>query len=305
MKLIIQIPCLNEEFTLPTVLNALPRKLQSFPNLSIEWLIIDDGSTDNTVEVAKRLGVDHIVKLTSNKGLATAWKEGIKKSLSENADIIINLDADNQYSINNLPDLIKPIVDGKADMVIGYRTFEKIPYFSKTKCILQRLGSKFVSFLSGEKIKDATSGYRAYSRKAASSLHVYSKYTYTLETILHATSLNLTIVQVPINVNDKMRESRLLKSNLSYISKSILTLSHIFLLYNPFKTFSLLSLLFIIPGVLLSLRFLYHYIYFGGQGMIQSLIISSILLFIGFQLIVAGILSHLININRKLIESVK
>jgi len=309
IKVILQIPCYNEEHSLPITYAALKPILEltyiSGKPVDIETLIIDDGSTDKTIEIARSLGINHIVKLTSHKGLATGWKEGILACLALKADVIVNLDADNQYCASHLPNLIGPVIEGRAEMVIGARDFDAIPYFSPLKRLLQRMGSWFVSKVSGLKIQDATSGYRAYSAKAASLLNVFSKYTYTLETILHAGDLNLTVLCVPVTTNDKLRESRLLKSNWSYIKKSLLTISRIFLLYNPLLCFSALSILFAIPAVILALRFICYYFSTGGAGMIQSLILCAILSFSSLVCVSIGILAHLVGINRRLLERIR
>ncbi len=304
LKLIIQIPCFNEEHSLPITWECLPKSLPEFPNVDIFTLIIDDGSTDNTVKVAKKLGIDYIITQTGHKGLAKGWSTGIQACLNYNADIIINLDADNQYDASAIPNLIRPILEGKADMVIGARKFDEIPYFSPTKRRLQKLGSWCVSQISGLHIEDATSGFRAYSRYAASCLNVFSNYTYTLETILHAGEMKLTVVNVPVNSNAKLRESRLLKSMSSYIRKSLITLVRIGILYSPFKFFLFLSTIFFIPGVLLGLRFITYWVFNNGEGKIQSLILCAVLLLISVQLLGLGILAYLSSTNRSILEKV-
>jgi glycosyltransferase involved in cell wall biosynthesis len=305
IKVILQIPCYNEENSLPITLEAL-KVLKLHPiiggkTINYELLIIDDGSHDNTIKVAQELGVHHIVKLPSHKGLATGWKEGITAALFLNADVIVNLDADNQYGAECIPALIEPILNGTADMVIGARNFDKIDYFSPTKRLLQRVGSWFVSTVAGLKITDATSGFRAYNIRAAALLNVFSKYTYTLETILHAGACGLTVKCVPVTTNDKLRESRLLKSNWSYIKKSLLTLSRVFLHYNPLLCFSLVASVFLLPSVGLIVRFLLHY-FSGGTGLVQSLIIGSMLFCAALLSFAVGIVAHLVALNRRLLE---
>lgn len=304
-KIIIQIPCLNEEEHLPITTKSLPRTFPKFPNLKVEWLIIDDGSTDKTVEVAKDLGFDHIISHTSNQGLAEAWKTGLKNCLELGADYIVNVDADNQYSLDNLEDLITPVVKGESDLSIGCRDFFNIPYFSKFKSCLQIIGTKTVSLFSGVKLKDATSGYRALNRKAAASFNVFSSYTYTLETILQAGYLKLKVSNVPVGINPQLRKSRLLKSNFSYVKRSAITILQVFLLYNPLLSFSFLSLLFMIPAFLLGVRFLIHYITMPSTGIIQSLILCSVLALTSVQLFVLGLIAQVISFNRRLLEELR
>jgi len=235
MKLIIQIPCYNEEKTLPITFNDLPKKLDNIDE--IDYVIINDGSTDNTVEVAKKLGIKHIINIKKNQGLANAFKCGLKYAIEQNADIIVNTDADNQYCGADIEKLIKPIINGEADIVIGVRPINYIEHFSYLKKKLQQLGSWFVRIISKTNVIDATSGFRAYSRNAALQINIYTDFTYTLETIILAAKKKLIIKNVPISVNKKLRESRLFKSNFQYILKSVKTIIRLTLLYEPLKIY--------------------------------------------------------------------
>jgi len=304
MKLIIQIPCLNEAKSLPITLKELPRKVKGFKK--VEWLIIDDGSTDETSKVAKSLGVDHIVRFTKTKGLAKGFMAGIEASLQLGADVIINTDADNQYSAKNIPDLLKPILDKKADIVIGARPINSIAHFSLSKKLLQKLGSWVVRISSGTSIEDAPSGFRAMTRDAALRLNVFNSYTYTLETIIQAGQKNMVIVTVPIKVNKDMRPSRLLKSIPTYIHKSISTIIRIFAVYRPFRFFISIGFSLFLIGSLIGIRFLI--LFFNGQssqGHIQSLILASIFIGMGFQTMILAFIADLIGVNRKLLEEVQ
>lgn len=300
MKLIIQIPCYNEETTLPEVVNDLPKELAGVD--TIEYLVIDDGSSDRTVEVAQQIGVHHVLSLGSNRGLAHAFSAGIQKCLDLGADIIVNTDGDNQYSGHCIGDLIAPVVEGKLDMVIGARPIEDIKHFSWLKKRLQRVGSKVVQKFSGTKIPDTTSGFRAYSADAAMRLHVFNRYTYTLETIIQAGHMNMMIGHVPIKTNAKTRESRLISSIPKYISRSMSIIIRSYITYQPFKTFFYCSLIPALAGIGLCGRFLYYYINQAASGKIQSLILAAILLIIAFNLFTLGIVADLISANRKLIQ---
>ena len=300
MKLIIQIPCLNEENSLPTTLRDLPNAIDGVDK--IETLIIDDGSTDQTAEVARRLGVSHIVRHTNNKGLAEAFMSGIDACLKLGADIIVNTDGDNQYNGKDIADLISPILLGKADMVVGDRQVNGIPHFSFMKKRLQTLGSWVVQHVSDTKIPDTTSGFRAFSREAALKMNIISRFTYTLENIIQAGKSNIAITHVPIRTNPKMRESRLFGSIPKYVKRSVATIFRIYTMYEPLKTFSLIGGSVFGFGALVSLRFLYFYITGDGGGHIQSLILSAVLMLIGFQVTMIGLLADLIRGNRRLIE---
>lgn len=303
MKLVIQIPCYNEEKSLPVTLSALPKVIDGIDD--IEILIINDGSTDNTVSVAKSLGVSNIVEMPHNCGLAKAFSAGISKALEMNADIIVNTDADNQYSADDIEKLIKPILDKEADIVIGSRPISKIKQFSLMKKTLQKLGSYVMRLVSSSNVEDAPSGFRAFSRFAAVQLNVFDNYTYTLETIIQAKAKGLVIKSVPINVNPDMRKSKLVKNIFDYIIRSVFTMLRIFLIYRPFRFFSIIGSIFLLIGLILGVRFLYFYIFSSGAGHIQSLILSAILLIIGVQIMVIAILSELISINRKLLEDIQ
>jgi glycosyltransferase involved in cell wall biosynthesis len=300
MKLIIQIPCYNEEATLGITLSALPRQLPGID--AVEWLVIDDGSTDGSGEVARTHGVDHLVRLPRNGGLARAFMAGIEASLREGADIIVNTDADNQYNAKEIPKLIKPILEGGADIVIGARPIDEIKHFSLTKKFLQRLGSWVVRRASGTDIPDATSGFRALNRNAAMRLNLFNKYSHTLETIIQVGHQGMAVTSVPIITNEELRPSRLVKSIPHYIGSSILTITRIFMTYRPFNFFAIPGVISFSIGMLLSLRFLYFYIAGNGSGHVQSLILAALLLGTGFFLCVVGLLADLISVNRQLLE---
>ena len=300
MKLIIQIPCLNEEESLPKTLADLPKRIDGVD--TIEILIIDDGSTDRTSQVARENGVHHFVRFTKHQGLARAFYAGLDAALKAGADIIVNTDADNQYKGCDIPQLVKPILEGKADIVIGNRDIENVKQFSWVKKRLQRLGSWVVRHLAESTISDATTGFRAYSREAALKLNIISDYTYTLETIIQAEHKDLAIVNITITTNEVKRQSRLFKSIPEYIKRSFLTIIRIYSMFNPFRLFLTLGMAFICMGVLVSVRFLFYYLLGEGDGKIQSLIFAAVFLIIGFQMIVVGIISDLISANRRLIE---
>lgn len=303
MKLIIQIPCYNEADTLPITLKALPRSMKGFD--SVEWLIINDGSTDNTVEVAKANGVDHIVSFTKNQGLARAFIAGLDACIKLGADVIVNTDADNQYNSADIPLLLEPILNGKAEIVVGERPISEIRHFSLVKKLLQKLGSLVVRLTSKTSIPDAPSGFRAISREAAMRLNVFNDYTYTLEMIIQAGQKNMAIVSVPIRTNENLRPSRLVTSIPRYIKRSIVTIVRIFVVYKPFRFFMTIGLLLITSGLLISLRFLYYFLTTGGEGHVQSLILASILLGIGFQTVLVAFLADLQAVNRRLMEDIQ
>lgn len=302
MKLIVQIPCLNEEKTLPITVRDIPRKIEGIDK--VEILIIDDGSTDRTVEVAKEIGVDHIVRFRNRKGLARAFMSGIDASLKLGADIIVNTDGDNQYKGEDIPKLIKPILDGKADFVMGERNIDSNPDFSPIKKRLQRLGSWVVRQFSETDIPDTTSGFRAYSREAALNINVVSPYTYTLETIIQAGKKHMAITSVPIGTNRKLRESRLFSSIFQYIERSITTIIRMYTMYQPLRVFFYVGTTIFSIGFLIGLRFLYFYLTGSGAGHVQSLILSAVLLILGFQLFMMGLIGDIISSNRRLIEDI-
>lgn len=302
-KLIIQIPCYNEAKSLPHTLKELPRKVDGFDR--VEWLVIDDGSSDNTLEVARALGVDHIVRFTKHQGLARAFMAGLDACLKLKADVIVNTDADNQYNAKDIPKLVSPILEGNADMVIGSRSIENIEHFSLIKKRLHRVGSLVVRLVSRTEIPDAPSGFRALSKEAAMKLNVFNEYTYTLETLIQAGQKNMAVLSVPITVNEDLRPSRLIKSIPSYIIKSLSTIVRIFVVYKPFRFFFTIGLVLFGFGFLIGLRYLYYYFTMGGAGHIQSLILAAILLGMGFQTIMVAFLADLLSVNRKLMEEVQ
>jgi len=300
MKLIIQIPCYNEAETLPITLKDLPREVEGFDK--VEWLIINDGSTDNTIEVAKQHGVDYIVDLKHNQGLAKGFMAGLKESLKRGADVIVNTDADNQYEAKDIPKLVKPILEGKAEYVIGARPIDTTEHFSKTKKILQKLGSWVVRKASGTNIPDAPSGFRAMSKECAMQLNVYNNYTYTLETIIQAGQKGIPITSVPIRTNKDLRPSRLLSSIPNYIKKSIGTIVRISVVYKPFQFFMTIAAILFGLGFLLGLRYLY-FVYTGeGDGHTQSVILSGALMGMGVQTALIAFVADLLSVNRKLLE---
>ena len=303
MKLIIQIPCYNEEKSLPITLNALPKKIEGIDE--IEVLIINDGSTDKTVEVARSLGVKHIVEMPHNCGLAKAFVAGINTALSLDADIIVNTDADNQYCADDIEKIIKPILNGSADIVIGSRPVSKIQHFSLLKKMLQKLGSFVMRLISSTDVEDAPSGFRAFSRNAAIQLNVFDNYTYTLETIIQARAKGLILECVPINVNPDLRKSKLVKNIFDYVRRSMFTMIRMFIIYRPFRFFAILAGIFLFFGALIGIRFLYYFINESGAGHIQSLILSAILILTGVQVAVIAVLSELMSINRKLLEDIQ
>lgn len=302
-KLIIQIPCYNEEETLGITLAALPRHL---PNIdTIEWLIIDDGSLDGTVEVAKANGVDHIVQFTTNQGLAKAFMAGLEASLKAGADIIVNTDADNQYCADDIPLLIQPILLDQAEIVIGSRPISQIRHFSPTKKFLQKLGSWVVRLASNTDIPDAPSGFRAFSRDAAMQVNVFNEYTYTLETIIQAGQKGIAITSVPIRTNPMLRPSRLVRSTHSYVFRSLFTILRIFMVYKPLRFFLILGSIPFSLGVLLGIRWLIFFIVGTERTRIPSLILTAILILIGFQLWMFGLIADLMAANRKLMEEIQ
>jgi len=303
VKLIIQIPCYNEAETLSIALTALPRHLEGFSK--VEWLIIDDGSTDATCEVAQACGVDHIIKHTGNKGLAKAFITGIEACILLGADVIVNTDADNQYNADDIPALVAPVLSNQAEIVIGARPIQAIEHFSLAKKILQKIGSYVVRSASKTTIPDAPSGFRAISRNAAQKLMVFSEYTYTLETIIQAGQKNISITSVPVRVNDDLRPSRLVKSIPSYIQRSIFTIIRIYVIYRPFRFFMSIGSLIMFIGLIIACRFLFLFVNGDGDGHIQSLILSAVLMMMGFQTILVAFLADLLSANRKLIEDVR
>jgi glycosyltransferase involved in cell wall biosynthesis len=300
-RLVVMIPCLNEEKTLPLVIKSTPKKIPGIDK--IETLVIDDGSTDKTYEVAKKMKVAHILRYLNNKGLAQSFADGISFCLEAGYDIIVNTDGDNQYPQEDIPRLIKPILEGKAEMVIADRQTDKIKHFSPIKKILQKFGSWVVRFVSGTNVPDAVSGFRAYSREAALQMNIVSDFSYTIETIIQAGKKKIPIASIPIKVNPQTRDSRLFKSNWGHIKKSAATVIRIFTMYEPLKVFSYIAGLIFLSGIVLVVRFLYYFFTSGGSGHVQSLLLAAIFLIIGFQIFLIGIVADLIANNRKLLET--
>ncbi|MGD2034060.1 MAG: glycosyltransferase family 2 protein [Bacteroidales bacterium] len=304
MKLIIQIPCYNEEKTLEIVLRSLPRKVEGFKK--VEWLIINDGSTDNTVEVAKKNGVDHIISFKENRGLAKGFMAGLDACIRHNADVIVNTDADNQYNAEDIPLLVKPILENKADMVVGARSISQIGHFSKRKKLLQKLGSWTVKIASRSTIPDAPSGFRALSKEAALKLNVFNEYTYTLETIIQAGRTGIALTSVPIRTNEDLRPSRLVKSIGRYVRLSFITILRIFTIYKPFRTFFSIGIFFFLIGFGLGIRWLYLFLVTGTERThVPSLILASICIILGFLIAMLAIIGDLLAVNRRLIEDVQ
>ena len=302
MKLIVQIPCLNEAKTLPLVLKSIPKKIAGVD--SIEVLVIDDGCTDDTVEVAKRHGVRHFVHHPQRQGLARSFHDGLLKCLSLGANIIVNTDGDNQYPQASIPELIKPILDGNADMVIADRQVKTIAHFSRSKKLLQRIGTRVLNAAAGTKVPDAPSGFRAYSREAALRINVVTRFSYTMETLIQAGNKGLAIASVPIKVNPKTRESRLFKNSAEHILKSGVAISRAFVMYRPYMLFIPLGTAFFVAGAVPFLRWLYFVFADAshGRGHLQSLIIGGVLLTAAFVSYTLGVVADLIRINRVLIE---
>lgn len=303
MKLIIQIPCLNEAETLEIALNDLPKHIDGIDE--IEYLIINDGSVDNTVEVARNWGVNYIVSFTKNKGLAKGFMAGIDACLRNGADIIVNTDADNQYCGEDIEKIVRPILEKKADVVIGERPIDATEHFSPLKKKLQHFGSYVVRVASKTDIPDAPSGFRAFSRDAAMHLNVMNNYTYTLETIVQAGRTSMAITSVPIRTNGELRKSRLFHSMFGYVKRSMLTIVRAFMMYRPLTFFSILGLIPFILGLTLAVRFLVFFFMGAGNGHIQSLVFSSTLMLLGFMTFVLGLQADLIANNRKLLEDIQ
>ena len=303
MKLIIQIPCLNEAKTLGIALAELPRSVPGIDK--VEILIVDDGSSDDTVAVARAAGVDHIVRHPANFGLARAFMTGLDASLKLGADIIVNTDADNQYCAADIPALVAPILEGRAEYVIGTRPIARIEHFSPVKKFLQKLGSYVVRRISGTRVEDAPSGFRALSRDAAMRMNVFNRYTYTLETIIQVGYKNIPILCVPVRVNADLRPSRLVKSVPRYIQRSIFTMIRIFVVYRPFKFFFSIGTVFFLVGFLLGCRFLWHWLAGGGRGMTQSLILAAVLMLMGTVFSMMAFIADLLSVNRQLLEDIQ
>jgi len=300
MKLIIQIPCLNEAATLGAALATLPRAVEGFE--TVEWLVVDDGSTDDTAELARKLGVDHVIRHPVNRGLATAFMTGIDAALQHGADVIVNTDADNQYEAADIPLLVRPILERRADMVIGARPIAQTEHFSWIKKSLQRVGSWAVRIASRTDVADAPSGFRAMTRETAMRLNVFNAYTYTLETIIQAGLSNLTVVSVPIRTNRDLRPSRLVKSIPNYVKRSLVTIIRVFVIYRPLALFMWASALLTLVGIALGARYLAYLFTGDGGGHVQSLILAALCILLGGLSFMIGLLADLIATNRKLLE---
>jgi len=301
MKLIIQIPCLNEEETLPVTLRGLPRQVAGFDQ--VEWLVIDDGSTDRTIDVAREHGVDHVVRLTNNKGLASGFQAGLDASLKLGADVIVNTDADNQYEGGDIPKLVEPIVRGDADMVVGDREVQNIEHFSPLKKALQRLGSWVVRRASATDVPDTTSGFRAYNREAALAMQVVSNYTYTLETIIQAGKMLIAVDHVPIRTNEKMRESRLFPSMWTYIRRNGVSIFRVYSMYEPLRVFMTAAVLIGVVALVVWARFAYFYVVAeDGAGHVQSLILGAVLFNAAMLLAALGVIGDLLSGQRIMLQ---
>ncbi len=303
MKLIIQIPCYNEAQTLAIALAELPRHVTGFEE--VQWLVVDDGSSDDTARVAREAGVDHVVVHAVNRGLATAFMTGLNACLKLGADVIVNTDADNQYNAHDIPCLTSPVLAGRADMVVGARPISDTEHFSWVKKKLQRLGSWAVRVASKTRVEDAPSGFRAISRDAAMRLNVFNNYTYTLETIIQAGLSNLRVLSVPIRTNPDLRPSRLVKSNLNYVMRSLATILRVFVIYRPLVLFFSLASVFGLAGVIAGGRFVFFYFTDGGGGHVQSVVFSALCLILAAVLALLGVVGELVATNRKLLESLK
>lgn len=303
MKLIIQIPCYNEAETLEIALNDLPKHIDGIDE--IEYLIINDGSKDNTVEVARKWGVNYVVNFKRNKGLAHGFMAGIDACLRNGADIIVNTDADNQYVADDIEKLVRPIIEGKTDIVIGERPIDKTEHFSLIKKKLQHFGSWVVRKASNSDIPDAPSGFRAYSREAALRLNVTNEYTYTLETIVQAGRNKIAQTSVPIRTNGELRPSRLFNSMMGYVKKSMVTILRAYIMYSPLKTFSIIATIPFLIGLAIDIRYLIFFFNSDGAGHMQSLMLGSTLMMMGFMTFVIGLLSDITAKNRKLLEDIQ
>lgn len=303
MKLIIQIPCFNEAASLPVTLAALPRSVAGCQ--PVEWLVIDDGSSDNTAEVAKQLGVDHVVRHPTNRGLAAAFMTGLDAAIARGADIIVNTDADNQYDARDIETLIRPIIEGKAEFVIGARPIDSILHFSWLKRRLQALGSWVVRIASRTTVIDAPSGFRAMTRDVALRLNVFNAYTYTLETIIQAGRSNIRVGSVPVRTNPDLRPSRLVKNIGNYVFRSLGTIVRIFATYRPMLFFWLLGAIFMVAGLAAGTRYLVYTSLGQGAGHTQSVIFTALCVTLGFLLFMLGFLADLMATNRRLLERIE
>ena len=302
MKLVIQIPCYNEEETLLTTLNSLPSSVKGFD--CVEVLVINDGSTDKSSEIAKSWGAK-ILDIKPNKGLANAFRMGLQEALKLGADVIVNTDADNQYNAKDIEKLTLPIITGDADMVVGSRNISEIKDFSKLKKILQKIGSAVLRLLSSTKVEDAPSGFRAFSKEAALKLNVFDNYTYTMETLIQAGAKGLKVKSVSIGVNEKLRDSKLVKNIFDYVFKSAKTTLRMFIVYRPFRFFITIALLLATAGIIIVFRFLGYYFTGLGNGHVQSLIFAAVFLIASVQFAIIAVIGDLLSINRKLLEDIQ
>jgi len=300
IKVIVQIPGYNEEETLPLTVADIPRQIDGVDK--VEIMIIDDGSTDRTVDVAREIGVDHIIMNKHNLGLAKTFRHGLDACLRAGADVIVNTDGDNQYNAADIPLLIAPVIAGEADMVIGDRQTDKIAHFSKAKKFLQWFGSGVVRKLAGIWVPDAVSGFRAFSREAALRLNIVSTYSYTIETVIQAGKKQLAVKSIPIRTNTKTRESRLFKSIPDFIMRQVTTIIRMYAMYQPLRFFFLIGLVLTVLGALPIFRFVFYYLIGEGGGHIQSLVLGGVLLMMGFISFLAGLVADLISFNRQLQE---
>lgn len=300
MKVIVQIPCYNEESTLPLVLAEIPRRIDGVD--AVEVLVIDDGSSDATAEVARRHGADHVVRHVRNQGLARAFRTGVDAALQLGADVIVNTDADNQYAGSAIPDLVRPILEGRADIVVGDRRTDRVAHFSATKKLLQKVGSFVVRQVSGTRVPDAVSGFRALSRRAALRLNIVSSFSYTIEMLIQAGKERLEVASVPVAVNPQTRESRLFRSVPQFLRQSLGTMVRTYTMYKPLRVFTWLGALLALAGTLPVARFLYFWLQGEGTGKIQSLVLGGVLLVVGFVSLLIGVVADLIAFNRSLLE---
>jgi glycosyltransferase involved in cell wall biosynthesis len=300
MKVIVQIPCFNEELTLARVIAEIPREIEGVGR--VEVLVVDDGSTDGTSEVARRAGADHVIRHPRNRGLARAFRTGLDACLLLGADVIVNTDADNQYAGSAIPGLIRPIVEGRAEIVVGDRGTRQVPHFSAAKKLLQGLGSFVVRRASGAPVPDAVSGFRALSRSAALRINIVSSFSYTIEMLIQAGKERMAVVSVPVPVNPKTRESRLFRSVPQFLLQSAVTTLRTYTMYRPLRAFTYLGAALILLGALPVARFIYFYVQGQGNGHVQSLVLGGVLLVFGFVSLLVGIVADLIALNRMLLE---
>lgn len=301
-KIVIQIPCFDEAESLPVTLGELPRHLPGAD--TVEWLVVDDGSRDGTADVARREGADHVVVLPRNRGLARAFTTGLEASLRAGADVVVNTDADNQYRAADIAALVAPILEGRADLVVGARPIEEVEHFSRAKKVLQRAGSWVVRRVSGVDVPDAASGFRAFSRDAARQIKVFNDFSHTLETLVQAGAKGMAVAWVPVRTNPQLRPSRLFRSNWGFIGRQGLVLLRIYMTYRPFAFFAVPGGLSFFGGFVVGARFLWFFWTGNGAGHVQSLILAALLMGSGLLLVIVGLVADLISVNRKLLEGV-